>query len=58
MRDATVSGVSGSGSAHIDDSEDHGLVAEVVEVVRSRLGWAASIEVCSIFEAVSSGKNA
>lgn len=31
MRTATVCGLTGSGVAHADDSEGHGLVAETVE---------------------------
>src|SRR5208282_1688173 len=58
MRAATVSGVSGSGSPMLITPKITVLLPRSSRVARSRLGWAASIEICSTRVATSSGRNA
>ena len=58
MRVATICGVSGAGSPMLITPKITVLSPSPSRVVRSRLGWVASIEICSTFEAVSSGRNA
>ena len=57
MRAATVSGVSGAGSPMLMTPKITVLSPRLSRVARSRLGWAASIEIYSTFEAVSSCRN-